>query len=131
MYLTKAFYISNLEFLERHPEIFPGREQPLSRFQLDRNGFQDWLSRWLSTVQSANVVPNAVYYCDETVWDTTQGPLHNVQFSHKSIALNNISSSSKITTLTCVGADGSVSSPVHIFPGPFIIVTPNTQHIWS
>ncbi|XP_076824319.1 uncharacterized protein LOC143470216 [Clavelina lepadiformis] len=104
------------EFLERHPEIFPGREQPLSRFQLDRNGFQDWLSRWLSTVQSANVVPNAVYYCDETVWDTTQGPLHNVQFSHKSIALNNISSSSKITTLTCVGADGSVTSPVHIFP---------------
>nr|XP_009861876.2 uncharacterized protein zf(c2h2)-137 [Ciona intestinalis] len=105
------------EFLERHPEIFPGRKKPLARFRFDREGFDEWLMRWICTLRVTDVVPNAVYYCDQTVFDATPKFMHDVTFTRGGVKLNVSAAKNKISILTCIGADGSVFEPFHLMPG--------------
>ncbi|XP_078495905.1 uncharacterized protein zf(c2h2)-137 [Ciona intestinalis] len=105
------------EFLERHPEIFPGRKKPLARFRFDREGFDEWLMRWICTLRITDVVPNAVYYCDQTVFDATPKFMHDVTFMSGGVKLNVSAAKNKISILTCIGADGSVFEPFHLMPG--------------
>nr|CAB3264830.1 uncharacterized protein zf(c2h2)-137 [Phallusia mammillata] len=104
------------EFLDRHPEIFPGRKRPLSRFRCDREGFEDWLVRWLAMLKSYDIFPNAIYYCDELLWDASPKLLHDVKFKHAGTVLEMAAQKSKISSLSCFGANGDVLPTFHVFP---------------
>uniref|UniRef100_H2XZX2 C2H2-type domain-containing protein n=1 Tax=Ciona intestinalis TaxID=7719 RepID=H2XZX2_CIOIN len=97
--------------------IFPGRKKPLARFRFDREGFDEWLMRWICTLRVTDVVPNAVYYCDQTVFDATPKFMHDVTFTRGGVKLNVSAAKNKISILTCIGADGSVFEPFHLMPG--------------
>lgn len=68
-------------------------------------------------LRSYDIFPNAVYYCDELVWDASPKLLHDVRFKHSDTTLEMAALKSKISTLSCVGANGDVLPTFHVFPG--------------
>ena len=89
----------------------------MSRFRFDREGFEDWLGRWLAVLRSKNIETNAVFYCDETVWDIN-ARLPEVRFKHNSIELDSThTNGNRITSVSCIGATGLALPPYYLFPG--------------
>ena len=89
----------------------------MNRFRFDREGFEEWLGRWLAVLRSKTVKTNAVFYCDETVWDLNT-KLPEITFLHQNNQLDSIhKNGNRITAITCIGATGGALSPFYVFPG--------------
>ena len=68
-------------------------------------------------LRSRSVMTNAVFYCDETVWDINSR-MPEVMFTHHSQKLDAThTSGNRITTISCIGANGVSFSPFYVFPG--------------
>ena len=89
----------------------------MGRFRFDREGFEDWLGRWLAVLRSKNVKTNAVFYCDETVWDLN-AKLPELTLLHQTRTLDSThKNGNRITTISCIGATGVALTPFYVFPG--------------